>query len=59
MEGRLLKRVLVIRGGVAGPVAATALRRAVPEPTVCEARAEAADGRIGADPTVAVNGLPA
>jgi 2-polyprenyl-6-methoxyphenol hydroxylase-like FAD-dependent oxidoreductase len=53
------KRVLVIGGGVAGPVAAMALRKAGLEPIVCEAYAEAAAEQMGSYLTVAVNGLSA
>ena len=53
-----VKTALVIGGGIAGPVAAMALRKAGIEPTVYEAYATAADG-IGAMLTVAPNGLDA
>ncbi|MCW2890183.1 MAG: monooxygenase, FAD-binding protein [Streptosporangiaceae bacterium] len=53
-----VRTALVIGGGVAGPVAAMALRRAGIEPTVYEAYESTADG-IGGTLTVAPNGLDA
>ena len=52
------RTALVIGGGIAGPVAALALRRAGIEPTVYEAYATSADG-IGGMLAVAPNGLDA
>lgn len=53
-----IKTALVIGGGVAGPVAALALRRAGVEATVHEAHPATADG-VGAMLTIAPNGLDA
>jgi len=53
-----VRTALVIGGGIAGPVAAMALRRAGIEPTVYEAYAGTADG-VGGMLTVAPNGLDA
>lgn len=55
----MVKRVLVIGGGIAGPMTAMALQKAGMEPIVCERHAEAASEQIGAYLTVAVNGLSA
>ncbi len=52
------RRALVIGGGVAGPVAAMALRKAGIEATVYEAYPSAADG-IGVTLTLAPNGVAA
>ncbi|MCD9874810.1 FAD-dependent oxidoreductase [Streptomyces guryensis] len=54
-----MKRILVIGGGIAGPVTAMALQNAGMEPIVCERHTEAAAEQIGAYLTVAVNGLSA
>ncbi|HTE62329.1 MAG TPA: FAD-dependent monooxygenase [Solirubrobacteraceae bacterium] len=53
-----VRTALVIGGGIAGPVAAMALRKAGIEPTVYEAYATPADG-VGGMLTVAPNGLDA
>lgn len=52
----MTKRALIIGGGIAGPVAAMALRRAGLEATVYEAYDRSADG-VGAFLTLAVNGI--
>jgi len=52
------RRALIIGGGIAGPVAALALRRAGIESVVYEARREPADG-IGGMLAIAPNGLAA
>jgi 2-polyprenyl-6-methoxyphenol hydroxylase-like FAD-dependent oxidoreductase len=52
------RTALVIGGGIAGPATAMALARAGIEATVCEARAEGAEG-AGAFLTVASNGIDA
>ena len=54
----MTKRVLVVGGGVAGPVTAIALQQAGLEPVLYEARDAASDGQ-GAFLTLAVNGLAA
>ncbi|MGX7824033.1 FAD-dependent oxidoreductase [Actinokineospora sp. 24-640] len=54
----MTKRVLIIGGGIAGPITALALQQAGFDPVVHEAHGEAADG-IGAFLTVATNGLAA
>src|SRR3981081_3976415 len=53
-----VKTALVIGGGIAGPVAALALRQAGIEPTIFEAYANTAEG-IGGMLMVAPNGLDA
>ncbi|MFO0685497.1 MAG: FAD-dependent monooxygenase [Sandaracinus sp.] len=53
------QRVLVVGGGIAGPVLGIGLRRAGIEPLVVEAREEAATREAGLWLTVAVNGLRA
>lgn len=53
-----VRTALVIGGGVAGPVAALALRKAGIEATVCEAHPSPADG-IGGSLALAPNGLAA
>ena len=50
------RTALVIGGGIAGPAAAMALRRAGIEATVCEAQPRTADGG-GVFLTLASNGL--
>ena len=52
------RKALIIGGGIAGPVAALALRRAGIESLVCEARREPADG-VGNMLSIAPNGLAA
>jgi 2-polyprenyl-6-methoxyphenol hydroxylase-like FAD-dependent oxidoreductase len=52
------RTALVIGGGIAGPAAAMALRRAGIEATVCEAQPRTADG-AGVFLTLASNGLDA
>lgn len=54
----MTKRILIIGGGIAGPVTALALRRAGFDPVVHEARPESSDG-AGAFLTVTSNGLAA
>ncbi|GGS21350.1 FAD-dependent oxidoreductase [Actinokineospora fastidiosa] len=54
----MTKRILVIGGGIAGPVTALALRQAGFDPVVHEAYDESADG-VGAFLTLASNGLSA
>lgn len=54
----MTKRILVIGGGIAGPVTALALRQAGFEAVVHEAYGEGADG-VGAFLTLATNGLAA
>ena len=53
-----IKKALIIGGGIAGPVAALALRRAGIDSVVCEARREPADG-AGNLLALAPNGLAA
>ena len=53
-----IRKALIIGGGIAGPVAALALRRAGIESVVCEARREPADG-AGGMLAIAPNGLAA
>ncbi|HEV2744431.1 MAG TPA: NAD(P)-binding protein, partial [Rubrobacter sp.] len=50
------RRALIVGGGIAGPVAAIALRRAGVEAVVYEARPDGADD-VGAFLTLASNGL--
>ena len=52
------RKALIIGGGIAGPVAALALRRAGIDSVVCEARREPADG-VGNMLAIAPNGLAA
>lgn len=54
----MTKRPLIIGGGIAGPVAAMALRRAGLEPVIFEAYGRGSDG-VGAFLTLADNGLAA
>jgi 2-polyprenyl-6-methoxyphenol hydroxylase-like FAD-dependent oxidoreductase len=54
----MTKRVLIIGGGIAGPVTAMALKRAGMDPVVFEAHAAGSEG-VGAFLTLAVNGLEA
>jgi 2-polyprenyl-6-methoxyphenol hydroxylase-like FAD-dependent oxidoreductase len=54
----MTKQVLVIGGGIAGPVAAMALKQAGLDPIVYEAYERGSDG-VGAFLTLAVNGLNA
>lgn len=54
----MTKRVLVIGGGIAGPVTAMALQKVGFQPVVYEAYERGADG-VGAFLTLAVNGLAA
>src|SRR5262245_32161305 len=54
----MTKRVMIMGGGIAGPVTAMALRHAGIDSTVYEAYGHGSDG-IGAFLTIAVNGLEA
>jgi 2-polyprenyl-6-methoxyphenol hydroxylase-like FAD-dependent oxidoreductase len=53
-----IRKALIIGGGIAGPVAALALRRAGIDSVVCEARGTPADG-VGGMLSIAPNGLDA
>jgi 2-polyprenyl-6-methoxyphenol hydroxylase-like FAD-dependent oxidoreductase len=55
---KMTKRLLIIGGGIAGPVAAMALRKAGLDPVLYEAHGRGSDG-VGAFLTLAVNGLNA
>src|SRR5690349_21110342 len=57
-NGRRSKKALVIGGGIAGPVAAMALRKAGIEPVIFEAYGRGADG-VGAFLSLAGNGVRA
>lgn len=54
----MTKQVVIIGGGVAGPVTAMAMQKAGLDPVVYEARGHGADG-VGAFLTLATNGLEA
>ena len=54
-----MTRVLIVGGGVAGPVAAMALQRAGIQAVVDEAHAPTTDEEVGSYLTVATNGLDA
>ena len=53
-----IRKALIVGGGIAGPVAALALRRAGIDSVVYEARPESGDG-VGAMLAIAPNGLAA
>jgi len=54
-----MARVLIIGGGVAGPVTAMALQRAGIQAVVYEAHAPTTDEEVGSCLTVATNGIDA